>query len=163
MDIRVREYRDSDWDEMVAMTRSIVDLMSVIDPHKRFRPKEKFDAEKEVKLFIQKTKESEGRIFILEVDGSIAGYGIASVVKFEEHDFVNKFPTKQGYIDTFFIKEEYRGKGVADTLMNALEKYFRSIGCEFSSVACVAANDAARNFYAKMGYGEQYIDFLKKL
>jgi len=163
MGILVREYRESDRDEIIGMTASIVDLMSTIDPHKRFRPKDKFDAEKYARLSMENAFHHQGKTFIVEADGTIAGYGIGLVEPNEERHTINHFPAKQGYIDAFFIKDGYRGKGVADALMNALEEYFRNIDCEYTSVACVAANTAARKFYEKMGYGEQYIDFLKKL
>ncbi|HLC76132.1 MAG TPA: GNAT family N-acetyltransferase [Candidatus Peribacterales bacterium] len=163
MKILVREYRDADWDEVTRMTVSIVDLMSQIDSHKRFRPKEKFDAAQYAKLSMENAFRHQGKTFIAEADGAVAGYGIGFIVESDERDGLNKFPAKQGFIDAFFIKEEFRGRSVAEKLMASIEDYFRSIGCEFSSVASVAANEAARKFYGKMGYGEQYIDFLKKL
>lgn len=163
MNVVFRKYRGSDWEAVVEMTREIVHLMSQLDLHKRFRSKDAFDAEKYVSLSMRKAEENAGGTFIVEVDGNVAGYGIAYVQPLEERDNINHFPAKPGYIDNFFVKEEFRGKAVAAELMKGLEDYFKSIGCAFSSVACVATNAAAGKFYEKMGYGEQYIDFLKKL
>jgi len=150
-------------DELVLMNVELVDLMSTIDVHKRFRPRNEFDAKKDISLLMEELSRKEGKIFIVESDGLVAGYAIGIVDSFGDRDVVTKYPTKQGYIDAFFIKDTFRGKKLASALMDAVEEYFRGIGCNHSSVACVAANEGARKFYEKMGYGEQYVNFLKKL
>lgn len=162
-DCIIREYKESDRHELVDMNIELVDLMSTIDPHKRFRPRNEFDSEKDMDLLLKELETKEGKIFIVESDGRVGGYAIGIVDSFGERDVVTKYPTKQGYIDAFFVKEELRGKNIAKDLLKAVEDYFRDIGCEHSSVACVAVNIAAKKFYEKTGYAEQYINYLKKL
>ena len=50
MEIPIREYRDTDYEQLLTLQVDLVDKMSQIDPHKRFRsrkdlnPKKYFDA-----------------------------------------------------------------------------------------------------------------------
>ena len=44
-----------------------------------------------------------------------------------------------------------------------IEKYFKSIGCEYVFVDCFAYNEKGRLFYEKMGYHPRMITNIKKL
>lgn len=163
MKVTIREYREEDFDRLVELEIEIVHMMSEIDPHKRFRSREDFDGKRFSQCTLQKIQKAEGKMYVADFDNQIIGYIVGTVEEYSDMYLLNHYPGKQGYIDALYVQEEHQGKGIAPKLMEAIENHFRSIGCDLSSVACVAANDKAHDFYIKMGYGEQYIDFLKKL
>jgi len=163
MCMSIREYTDEDFSLLVEMTTEIVGMMGSMDPHKRFRPKDQLDADAFTRSELQRINTADGKVFLAEVDGEVVGYIMGTIVSFEERDSLNKFPTKQGYIDALYVEEKVRGEGISSELMKAMEEYFKNVDCDFTSVSCIAVNDAARSFYEKSGYAAQYIDFLKKL
>lgn len=163
MEIHIREYIPADQKQMLRMQVDLVDKMSQIDPHKRFRSREDLHAQRYFEALQKDLAENQGTMFVAENDGTLVGYISARIERSSEIDTETKYPAKQGYIEGLFVDEAHRGKGISSRLMEHAEKYFRKNGCDFSSVACVAVNEAARKFYAKQGYAEQYIDLLKKL
>jgi|SRR3989338_7168703 len=163
MSLEIQEYRQEDQERLVEMATGLIDLMAEIDPHKRFRPKEQFDAQKYVESRLKKILEEDGKILVAVIDEKPAGYLMATIEETSGVDALNKFPAKIGSIDALYIDDAYRGQGASTALLEKIEQYFREEGCDYSTVSCVAANEPARSLYTKKGYGEQYIDFLKKL
>lgn len=163
MEIKIREYTTADYDRLLIMETDLIDEMSIIDPHKRFRSRKDFNPRKYFDALLQELFEHQGKIIVAEMDGNIVGYLMGKIVHRREVDNENKYPAIQGYIEGLFVDAAHRGKGVSSQLITEIEKYFREQKCDYSSVACVSVNEAARNLYTKAGYGEQYIDYIKKL
>lgn len=70
-----------------------------------------------------------------------------------------------GYLEGIFIKEAYRSKGYARTLLNACEEWAAKMGCcEFAS-DCELTNEESRLFHLHAGFEEanRIICFKKKL
>lgn len=163
MDVTIREYREEDLENLTSMMQALVSMMAERDPHKRFRSGEDFDATSYTNTLLENVSKADGMVYFAEADGQPVGCIVGSISTLDPIDRLNKYETKQGYIDALYVDDAYRGKGVADALVTSMETYFRAQGCLYSSVSCIAANDQARSFYAKQGYGEQYVDFLKSL
>lgn len=163
MAITIREYTPSDYDYLLILETDLIDAMAEMDPHKRFRSRKDFDAKKYFDALLKNIDANDGIIYVAEVDGNVAGYIMGKIEEFSDVDSQNKYPTVQGYIEGLFVDEKYRSKGISTQLIQSMEKYFLSKGCKHSSVACIAVNEAARRLYEKNGYGEQYIDYIKKL
>lgn len=68
-------------------------------------------------------------------------------------------------LESLYIEEDYRSKGIGSLLLSLFDRYFKSIG--INSIGGVALSNRARDFYAKNGYtimprGTDYI-FIKEL
>ena len=163
MQIEIREYSKKDHEGLVEMATGLIDLMSSIDPHSLFRPKEAFDARQYIEARLQKILDESGNVFVAFVDQKPAGYLMATIEETTGVDALNKFAVKKGVIDALFVSDAFRGQGISSALLEKIEEYFRKSGCDFSGISCLATNEAARNIYVKKGYQERYIDFLKKL
>jgi GNAT superfamily N-acetyltransferase len=163
MSITIREYVAADYEALLEMEIELVDTMSKIDPHKRFRSREDLNAKKYFDVQLKDITEHNGKTFIAEIDGVIVGYLMGKIETRDDVDAEAKYPGIQGYIEALFVDEKYRSQGVSSRLIEEIEKHFKGQNCNFSTVACVAVNEAARNLYAKAGYGEQYVLYIKKL
>lgn len=75
-------------------------------------------------------------------------------------------PTKNELeLESLYIEEDYRSKGIGSLLLSLFDKYFESVG--INSIGGVALSTRASDFYIKNGYaisprGTNYI-FIKEL
>lgn len=108
-------------------------------------------------------KKREGIILLAvsgnEVDGFIAGY---IEPKDEEDSITNRCP-RRGVISDLAVTAPRRGSGVGKELMNAIERYFMKMDCEFVAVDLFAPNDTARKFYDSLGYTPRNIELYKRI
>lgn len=93
------------------------------------------------------------------VDGFIAGY---IEPKDEEDSITNRCP-KRGIISDLSVTASRRGSGIGKELMNAIERYFVEMNCEFVTVDLFAPNDTARKFYDSLGYTPRNIELYKRI
>lgn len=70
---------------------------------------------------------------------------------------------KYGIIRNLFIKENYRGKGLALKLMKLAEEYFKNIGIKKIRLTITLTNEASMNLCKKLGYKEKRIILEKEL
>ena len=70
---------------------------------------------------------------------------------------------RRGIITELIVTSKIRSKGVGASLMNKIEEYFKSKGCEYSLVDVFAYNKNAIEFYNKKGYHPRMYTDIKKL
>lgn len=70
-----------------------------------------------------------------------------------------------GYIEGWFVQEEYRGKGVAGIMAQAAENWAREKGCTEMASDTWLDNEPSIRAHAKQGYFEveRLIHFVKQL
>ncbi len=66
-----------------------------------------------------------------------------------------------GYIDELIVREEARGRGVADALMTAAMARFAEAGCVEVSVSTMPDNEPAKSLYRKHGLVDEAL-FLER-
>ncbi|MEF2965346.1 GNAT family N-acetyltransferase [Paenibacillus sp. M1] len=76
-----------------------------------------------------------------EESGTYVGYCISSINEAGE-----------GEIDSLFIMEAYRKRGVGDRLMNNALEWFRSRRVEDISISVMVGNESAFSFYERYGF-----------
>lgn len=72
-----------------------------------------------------------------------------------------KVLNKEGYIDEWFVKKEYRGKGVGKKLYEVLLQEFKKRRCTHIGLDTYAENKEARKLYRKLGF-KNYILIMKQ-
>jgi GNAT superfamily N-acetyltransferase len=70
---------------------------------------------------------------------------------------------KIGDIIELIVTPDARWTGIWTLLMEEMEDYFRSNGCNWLSVECFAPNISAHNFYEKHGYGDRSVYMTKSI
>ena len=60
----------------------------------------------------------------------------------------------EGYIANIAVSRQYRNKGIADALVNAIKERGRELGLSFLTLEVRVSNNAARSLYSKHGFTE---------
>ncbi len=68
-----------------------------------------------------------------------------------------------GYIADIAIAAAGEGRGVGQVLMQAAEAWARERGYRFVALNVFAANERARQLYARLGYSEEVVKYVKPL
>lgn len=83
-------------------------------------------------------------IFIVEIDGQIAGY----ITTWQDTD------AGIGYIPNLAFRPEHRGKGLGRTLIEHALDYFRQCGITLAKIETLAQNDVGNHLYTSIGFKE---------
>jgi len=137
--------------------------LSVMDPLKRIRNIEDFDAAQYVDHLLEKVRRDKGEIFVAEEQDILLGFIAGTVPKEDPDDALDHYPAKEGNIIELVVSQKHRGQGVGRALMEKMETYFREKECEYIRVGCFAENTVTHAFYEKCEYGDRYIEMLKKI
>lgn len=108
-------------------------------------------------------KKHEGIILLAvsrnEAVGFIAGY----IEPKDEEDIITNRCPKRGIISDLAVTASRRGSGIGKDLMNAIERYFMEMNCEFVALDLFAPNDTAKKFYDSLGYTPRNIELYKRI
>jgi diamine N-acetyltransferase len=69
---------------------------------------------------------------------------------------------RDAFVDEFYLREEYRGRGWGRKTMEFLEEAARVAGIRTLHLEVVQENTAARQLYRKLGFAEHRSTFLSK-
>lgn len=114
----IRLYKQEDVDAMVALWNEAVEAGEVV-----YRPIDKAYWHEKIELDPNFTTDY---TFVAEADGQIAGFisGLCKKVMLNGENNDNT----PGYFTCFFVKKEYRGRGIGRMLVEKLEDAFRAAG-----------------------------------
>jgi diamine N-acetyltransferase len=84
-------------------------------------------------------------VYVAEDNGENLGYFIATV------------DSLAGEIDSLFVKQSNRGKGLGKELMSLALKWLEQQNCETIRVSIAEGNEHALDFYRKFGFAERLI------
>ena len=114
-------------------------------------------------LDLEEVKENNGKCYLAIEDDKAIGLIMGTIIKFDEYDYLDYKCPKEGEITELIVTSKTRSKGVGQALMNKLEEYFKSVGCEYILVDVFAYNEIAKNFYSKNNYHNRMEVKIKKI
>ena len=88
---------------------------------------------------------------------------MGAVRKYDEYDYLDYKCPKCGVVTELVVSKNIRGKGIGKKLMQVMEEYFKSIGCEYISIEVFAYNKNAIRFYESEGYHTRGLIDIKKI
>ena len=112
---------------------------------------------------LARSKENNGKCYLAIEDDKAIGVIIGMVGTYDEYDYLDYKCPKRGVILELIVSKKVRSKGLGSKLIDKMEKYFKSIGCEYVIIDVFAYNDLAIKFYWKHGYHARGIVDIKKL
>ena len=119
--------------------------------------------EKMAILDLEEVKENNGKCYIAAEDTKAVGLIMGTIIKFDEYDYLDYKCPKEGEITELIVSKNVRSNGVGQALMNKMEEYFKSVGCEYVLVDVFAYNENAIKFYDKKGYHSRMNTNIKKI
>lgn len=159
--IRRADLKDLDllvkmWKEFMEYDRDIVKKNPKIRPHRR----KKENAHLIFRKFItEKMTSSDAIVYIAEVDGKPAGYNLTFI-----EDNVPIFSIeKLGCVGDIFIREKFRGKGVASAFRKRAFAWLKKKGIKHATISLMAVNDRAHEIYRKWGFFDYRINMRRKI
>ena len=114
-------------------------------------------------LDLEEVKNNNGKCYLAVEAGKAIGLIMGYERCYEKFDYLDYKCPKSGEVSELIISKSARGRGLGKILMNKMEKYFKSIGCEYVFIDVFAYNLNAINFYEKQGYHTRGVIDIKKL
>lgn len=157
-----RDYKDEDRDILLDLTNKLEECVKPLDPLRRVKNLPGFS-----KLSLQETldnvKKYQGKITFAEDNGNVIGVIIGVIWEQSEKNKLEIGPHVVGEVVDLYIEEAYRGKGLGTTMLQMMEDYFRSKGCDSMWIEVFSPNEVAHTVYKKYGFIDREIGMLKQL
>lgn len=160
--MEIIEYDDKYLDDVRNLLVELEEYIIEIDEDKLDRLHPDYQ-EKMALIDLEKVKENNGKCFLAINNDKAVGLIMGTIIKYDEYDYLDYKCPKKGYIDELIVSKKCRSKGIGKKLIDKIEEYFISKGCEYSSTEVFAYNDMAINFYNKNNYHSRMHFIIKKL
>ena len=105
----------------------------------------------------------DGKCYLAIEEDKAIGLIMGTIRQYETTDYLDYKCPKEGEITELIVTLKTRSKGVGQALMNKMEEYFKSVGCEYVIVDVFAYNKNGISFYDKQGYHARMHTEIKKL
>jgi ribosomal protein S18 acetylase RimI-like enzyme len=119
--------------------------------------------EKLALLDLDKVKNNHGKCYLAIEDDKAIGLIMGVIPPYDEYDYLDYKCPKRGRVTELVVTKKIRKSGVGKLLMNKMEDYFKSQGCEYVLIDVFAYNENAIGFYNKQGYHHRMHVDIKKL
>lgn len=159
----VRPYRPSDHAPLLPLLTELQSHVASLDPLKRQRTDDDFDAERYLDHLLGTLDREEGALLVAEEDGKPLGFIAGSIPTETEEDQLDHYSVREGIIHELVVSETARGRNIGKQLIEELESHFKVKGCDSVRVGCLVPNGGAHAFYKKCGYADRYVEMLKKI
>ena len=128
----------------------VLDLLSeVLEVHAKLRPDlfvsgtTKY-SEEDLQLML---KDGTKPVFVATINDYVVGYAMCQI----HIPSNNMYPNKIFHLDDLCVDEKYRHQGIGEALFNYVKQEAKKEGCYEITLNSWPDNEAAQNFYKKMG------------
>lgn len=154
----IREYRTQDYQQVKECFIELQEFERRIEPR---RAEGKAIAENYLQFIFDKFAETDGKIFVLEVEDRVVGF-VSVWAKLKVNGIVNE-ASEIAYISDLVVIADYRGKGFGKALLLRAEAYAIAKGATMLSLKVLAENKWARRLYNDYGFEEKAVEMYKTL
>jgi GNAT superfamily N-acetyltransferase len=124
-------------------------------PHLKKKP----DAVERFRMFIQKKLLEDDAYIQIAYEKEIAGYSICFI---ESNTPIYEIE-KIGYFSDLYIKEKFRGAGLASRFKDNAEKWMKKKGVRYASIKLYPKNKKAHEIYKHWGFFDFHLEMRKVL
>ena len=156
------EYNERYLDDVRALLVELEEYIISIDKDNldRLHPEYR---EKIALLDLEEVNNYNGKCYLALEKDKVIGLIMGCVPPYEEFDYLDYKCPKRGKITELIVTNKVRSKGVGQLLIEKMEQYFKSIGCEYIVVDVFAYNEIGKNFYTKNNYHPRMEVRIKKI
>ena len=119
--------------------------------------------EKMALIDLEDLNKNNGKCYLAIDKEKVVGLIMGSIPPYDKYDYLDYKCPRRGVITELIVTSKIRSNGIGQALMNKIEEYFKSVGCEYVLVDVFAYNTNAINFYNKQGYHARMHTKIKKL
>ena len=119
--------------------------------------------EKMAILDLDEVNKNNGKCYIAVENNKAIGLIMGCIFPYDEYDYLDYKCPRRGEITELIVTNKIRSKGIGQKLINKMEEYFKSVGCEYVIVDVLAYNDLGKNFYNKNNYHSRMETMIKKI
>ena len=163
----IREFKSSDRKALDEMQFELQKFFSEVDRTGESLPYKNIDgANQYMQKMLDDVMSMNGKIFVAEEDkaaGFIQGVIIEHKKGEDEIYDLSHSPSKEGWIGLFYVKPEYRGKGIGQDLLDEMKKYFKSQNCTDIRLLVLSDNAHAIEVYEKNGFIGHNLEMILKI
>lgn len=153
-----KKYEENVKDLLVELQEYIVDIddwgLNILTPEYR---------ETYFKTNIKPYLTKENKILLAVENNTVLGMIFGKVKYYKETDKCNYVCPKSCEIAELIVSKSARKIGVGKKLLEAMEEYFRLLGCKFCHIDVFEPNASGLRFYEKAGYKTRMRTVSKKL
>lgn len=157
----IRKAKIEDGEELIQFLNDFVQyhhenniISSELAPFEEYRDKDNYFKEV-VAEYLNKDK---FYTFVAEEDNKLVGY----ICGYTE-ERPSRIFNKKGMVEDWFVKEEYRNKGVGNELLDALIEKFKGDKCTHLYISAFANNRETIDKYHKMGFIDMDLSLVRKI
>lgn len=104
-----------------------------------------------------------GKCYLAVEENKAIGLIMGIVRKYNEDDYLDYKCPKSGEITELIVTRKIRSNGIGQHLINKMEDYFNSIGCEYILIDVFSYNEIGKKFYKKNEYHSRMETLIKKI
>ncbi len=119
--------------------------------------------EKMAILDLEEVKNYNGKCYLAIEEEKVFGLIMGCIPEYDEYDYLDYKCPPRGEITELIVTSKTRSKGIGKLLIDKIEEYFKSQGCEYVLVDIFAYNEIGNSFYNKNGYHHRMHTSIKKL
>ncbi len=160
--MKIIEYEDKYLEDVKDLLVELEEYILSIDQDNLDRLHEEY-RDKMAILDLEEVNENNGKCYLAIENNKVIGLIMGYVRKYDEYDYLDYKCPRCGEISELIVSKIARSKGIGQELIQKIEKYFKSIGCEYINVDVFAYNKNAINFYEKNGYHTRGLINIKKI
>jgi len=114
-------------------------------------------------LDLEEVNNYDGKCYLAIENNKAIGLIMGSIPPYNKFDYLDYKCPKRGETTELIVTSKTRSKGIGKLLIDKMEEYFKSIGCEYIIVDVFAYNDIGINFYKKKEYHTRMEIMIKKI
>lgn len=119
--------------------------------------------EKMAVLDLEEVNDNDGKCYLAIEEDKVIGLIMGCILPYDEYDYLDYKCPRRGEITELIVTDKVRSNGVGRKLMDKMEEYFKSVGCEYVLVDVFGYNEKGINFYNKNGYRTRMETMIKKI
>ena len=119
--------------------------------------------EKMAVLDLEEVNDNDGKCYLAIEEDKVIGLIMGCIPQYDEYDYLDYKCPRRGEITELIVTDKVRSNGVGRKLMDKMEEYFKSAGCEYVLVDVFGYNEKGINFYNKNGYRTRMETMIKKI
>ena len=112
---------------------------------------------------LDEVNKNNGICYLAFENDKVIGFIMGMIPPYNEYDYLDYKCPKRGEITELIVTNKIRSKGTGKELINKMEEYFKSVGCEYVIVDVFVYNEIGKKFYNKKDYHTRMETMIKKI